>query len=769
MIQSRKPTACDRSIFIGLAIVLFLSPLMSGTGHEMAYGLFSICISALLFLWIANALFLKQKQELTWVRTPANWLLVALPIFVCLQLIPFPNEWIQLVSPQTAADKLQAAGILAAAADTPLPDSLWVSLAYHSHSAIVVGVELVCAMGIFFLVLNTANSKDRIDALIYILLLAGTAKAVYGVYQAVFGIEDGWQQNGADSLMLTNMMTFGLALGMLISQRQRSSRVQSGLKGVRASLQRFLSHFSPESSRPRMVFLSSVAVLTGATLIAAESRGAVLAFGVSLLAASVLLLSRKRVRSFGYGILAVGLFVSVSGLYRGASTAVQELPGGDRMLGQASFSESGLPMAKDYPFAGVGMGNFDSLMPRYRQSGPADEADNGWLVMGAETGIVGSSIIVSGLIVFVIRLIRVWSRRRDYHALGVGAAGFMGLAGFAAVLWFGCDLGAALPFAATMAIAYLAVHRQGRGPSESFFNRQRSAAMTGPRRVVSGMLSLLVLGLLITVTGRYLLAEAHLSAAKSGEMASNRELNLAEIDRAIALNPWHAEYHCKRASVLRGMRWRGKSEAVGIGQEALGIRQKAEGRAEAKGSGEEGPEVRDRRSEVGNQRAESLWAARDEAEFLRIRGRMIGESLERAVVLNPANDAYWYELGQYYRLKSDDPYDYISKWLPLADECFDVALKNSPYDNAMLNSVGRYWLWRASILEGAGEGQKRIKTFQSLFRRSLSLNAGSWKRIVDWVWAYYPDDMVVLGCVPKKDTELRSKTLAYLIKREKSF
>jgi len=787
----------DRIIFLGVAGLLLIAPLVSGSVNGKAYGFLEISTLLLLLLWMLHRLVLRKERAFAWVRTPVNGFLLGFLAFICLQLIPLPVEWIQLISPQTAADKRQMADMLAAAAGTQTPDPLWISLAYHPNSAIIDGIELVSAMGIFFLVLNAARSKEQIDALVYILLLTGAAKSVYAVYQLAFGgTGDVWRQRGADSLLLISVMTFSLALGMLISRRQRSNRVKSGLKGTRASFQRFLYHFSPESSRPRIILLAGIAVLTGATVITGVSPSGILAFGFALLTASGLLLCRKHLRSFGYGVLSIGILVCVLGFGRGTDTASVGPSNADGVRSQISLPDPGLAMARDYPVAGAGLGSFESLLPRYRPvmlpDGVNTAPNNGWLAAGAELGIIGGVIAVAGLVVFLIRFMRIWLRRRDYHALGVGVAAIMCLASIAAAVWTGCDLvnpGAVFPFAATMALGYLSIHRQGRGPSESFFYRQGSISLTVSRRMALAVLSFLIVGLLTILTGRHLVAEAYFPKTKGGEIGANQELDVTDIDRAIAWNPLNAEYHWVRASALRAVRWGGKGEAEGI-------RQKAEGRDGVGGSafsvqssettdsrlgigdqrsevGGQRSEIRGRRSEIGGRRTEvrdqrsaSLWTVRDEAEFIRVKSKMVVESLESAVRLNPANGAYWYELGRHYRLNSDDPYEYINKRLPLADECFDVALSNSPYDHSMLNNVGRYWVWRASVLEGAGEEQRGIEKFQSLFRRSLSLDAGLWKQVVDWVWEYYPDDAVVLECVPEENTELRSKILAYLIRKD---
>ena len=44
-----------------------------------------------------------------------------------------------------------------------------------------------------------------------------------------------------------------------------------------------------------------------------------------------------------------------------------------------------------------------------------------------------------------------------------------------------------------------------------------------------------------------------------------------------------------------------------------------------------------------------------------------------------------------------------------------------------------------------------IKKFQDLFQQSLNINPRRWKKAVDRVWKYFPDDAVVIGIVPRNN------------------
>lgn len=62
----------------------------------------------------------------------------------------------------------------------------------------------------------------------------------------------------------------------------------------------------------------------------------------------------------------------------------------------------------------------------------------------------------------------------------------------------------------------------------------------------------------------------------------------------------------------------------------------------------------------------------------------------------------------------------------------------------------------------SGQGTEGIEKFQGLFKRSLELNKKNWKKAVERVWEYYPDEKIVLGVVPDDDEGLRVKVSEWI-------
>ena len=65
--------------------------------------------------------------------------------------------------------------------------------------------------------------------------------------------------------------------------------------------------------------------------------------------------------------------------------------------------------------------------------------------------------------------------------------------------------------------------------------------------------------------------------------------------------------------------------------------------------------------------------------------------------------------------------------------------------------------------EGLLTREDGIRKFQGLFRRSLKLNKKNWKKAVERVWEYYPDEKIVLGVIPEDDEGLRVKVKEWML------
>ena len=754
---NKKQNRCDSILFSGIIALLVLAPLAFGSVHVWAYCLVELGVFSLLAIWFADRLLFSRNDALEWVKTPVNSVLLLFLLLIGLQMVPLPSFLISFLSPQTFADKMRLFDLMEKVADSTTEGQRWFCIAYYLHPAIIEWLKLAAYIGMFFLVLNTVRSKKRINILVYILVLIGLFEAVYAVFQ-IFSITPKvwwWKSRvggvrfasgtfiGSNHFAAYMGMLVPLIFGFMLAQKKRTKLMMSGLGGSRAFVQRVVSWFAPESSNPKMIFLFFSATLMGVALLLSASRGGILSLGVSMLLMSLLFFTKRKQGKYGLMAICFCLVIIAYGLHVGIDPTLKKFERIEGLYNRMYVTRSIIPMLLDYPLLGVGWGNFRYLYPRYIQDydrvSSSGYSHNDWVEAGTETGLAGELLILIAFILYLIKMIRIWRKRRDRYAVGIGAGVMAGLLSIGFHSYF--ELNMHIPanpitLAALLGIGYAAVHRQGRGYSESFFYKVRKIPLTRSMRIVTVCIVFFAFAASVFTTGRHFLAEAKCATEWNSTMNLNWKPYLTEIQEAIDRNPVNAEYYFKLAGYYMDVR---------IADETL-------------------------RKEYNE--------------------RVIA-SLERAVRLNPARGIYWYDLGKRYSFKSYDPYGYLNKWLPLAEECFDVGIYCAPMDANMLFDVAWYWVWRSHLLnEGAksspeewpsdstGQAKQKaerderilfredgIRRFQQLFQRSLDINPSRWKKAVDRVWEYYPDDAVVIGIVPENNEELKSRVMQFLAKK----
>ena len=700
-----KPSLCDAIILCGIVGLLVLSPFVSAGMDVWAHCLTQLTVFLLVILWFTDRLGFTKAGVLEWVRAPVNLFLLAVVALAWCQVVPLPAGLVKHINPALHAEKLQLLDILAKSSgiDGTLP--FWMVPAPYRHPVVLENLRLTVSIGIYFLLLNTLRSKRLIDLLVLAVIAAGFLEALFGVYQTALGsgaMHDGRQAISGLSAPFAYYLQIGflLCFGMLMDPKRRPMDIEPGLKSSRASYRRLLGRFSGDSWRLRSVFLVAAAVLMAIATALSASSSSMFAFGGAMLAVSMLLFGRRGMR--GRGIVAFclcGIAVAYGLVLRTGTPA---------------------PISPPVP------------------------------VHGGGSGAVLTILVCLAVVVFLVRLYPVWRQRRDPHALGLGAAALAGVVNTTMhiCLFDGIYSPVYITLAALcMAVGYRAVHRHGRGPSESFSHPMRRIPVPLGIQVITVIAVLAISGFGTLVAGRHLLAETY--CPTDGGIGS-----LDNIDRAIALDPNNAEYRFCRAEALGRMPYSAEM------QRTEDRRQRTEDRGQR--TEDRRQRTEDRGQRIGTRSGiDLLERTQTAAEFGRIRLQLIISSLEEAVRLDPTAGIYWYELGRHYAQKDDDAYRYLHKWLPLAEACFGMAIRRSPEDAEIRQKVAEYWVWRSSIVTEREAKQRAVLRFQEHYQRLLTMKPDRWKRAVDAVWAYYPEDAVVLAIVPKENQKLRRVMMRY--------
>ena len=758
----------DRMVFVGALCLLVFAPLAFGAVHVWAYTVLAVGVFALLAVAAGGLLTPGSGPPTAWIKTPANGFLLLFLAWSASHMVPLPPEIIGILSPGTYADKLAGLRLTVRPDGAPAPD--FFTIAYSPYGTFTEWLRLAACLGLFFLLLYTLNSKRRIDIAVWTLIGVGVFESLYGIAQVFSDTPRIWWtprggSYASGTFTVSNHfcfyleMLFPLAIGFAVAHRKGKKRLTPGLGKRRALVQRLVGGLSPESANPKALMLLTCALVMGAAILLSASRGGILSMGAAMAVMALILFRRRDLRRYGLLTLGICLAVVFYGLQIGIDPTLNKFERVDDSLRVRLYHPwSALPVVGDYPLTGVGLRNLRELYPRYRPAdpikgykgiSPAGHIHNDWVEAAAETGLPGAALLVAGFALFFYRMAKVWRRRRNRHAVGIGAGVLTGLIAVALHSLF--DFSLRIPanpatLAAMAAVGYAALHRKGPDYDESFFYRVRTRQLPYPLR--AGV-SLLFIGVL-AVTGfgavRHLQAEFRCPTQYNSTLNLNYTPYLADIETAIDRFPWNPGYHLQRA------RFYNKAAAP----------------------------TDDLRRQFNDRAAESLTTS---------------------LRLNPAQPYAWYLLGRQYARRNDNPSAYFDHWLPLADQCMDMSVGYAPREESTLARAALYWTWRAAVLpggrrqraeDGETEGQRdkgtkgqrtathnsspitshfspftsrrqAIDKFQSLFQRYLTLAPGRWEWAAEQVHAYHPDPGVLMGLAPEGDEETARRILRWTV------
>jgi O-antigen ligase len=322
-----------------------------------------------------------------------NVVLILLPCYVALQLLPLPLAWLKTVSPARAElqDALLRFGLGAPTAPISAAPSL--TLAHLLRL-----LSYIC----FFLIARALAARFPKSLWLTSLpvVLPGSAEAALGLWQYFHGASSAtgtYVNPNHYSCFLQMALPFSLALAIIAIRRRRGTDTLS---------------------LPR-IFLGCL--LAGcAALISLGALYSLSRMGVAGLVASLLvLISLAEARALSRrlrGTLAATAALTLAGfVYVSAPSALLERlagPGhGDPLTADARLQiwKDTLRMAADYRYLGSGLGTFASVFQKYSQAPSLlliDFAHNDYLQLLAELGLIGFTLTAVGGLAVLARVVR---------------------------------------------------------------------------------------------------------------------------------------------------------------------------------------------------------------------------------------------------------------------------------------------------------------------------------------------------------------------------
>ena len=564
----------------GLLSLVIGAPLAFGAVYP--WGRAGIALIALLMAlaWGAIQLHARRVQL---VRTLLNLPGLLFLGLVGLQLLPLPPALLHVLSPHTYAlyqgtlsgwperEPLPMAppalagtevpahasrGALAAAGTSAL--SPWPPLSLSAHATRTALGEAATYAVVYLIIVNTIETRAQLVRLLTALLATGAVMAVLGLMQKASGTSQiywWWQpqfggtpfgpyvnRNHAAGYLA---MVIPVGLGWLWGQLgRRHHRIVNGT--WREDLKRLVS-----DRDGRQLLLVFALVNMAAALLVSASRGGIISLSVALIGFALLAsLARRPERRSGLVLLPV-LLVGVLAYagWLGIGPALERFSQSDE--GYPLIWSGTLTLIGDYPLVGTGLGTYVTSFRRHKPTlaSLVEHADNDYLELLAEAGVLGFLVVVGGLGWFAWRTLQRWSARHDPEVRGLVAGGLAGVVaiGVHSLVDFNLHIPAnALTFAVLLGVLAVAVHLRGHQDHAVAVFRVRQLRLPhwlslplSPVLVVVGLL----LGLPIVQS---LAADRQVQLAEQLERAdritATPELAIEPWARAVALDPGQADY-----------------------------------------------------------------------------------------------------------------------------------------------------------------------------------------------------------------------------------
>lgn len=400
-------------LFIGLCAVLLFLPLPFGADIPWAVFVFEIATLVLAALHIA--LGLKSANS----RWPAflKVLLLTFAAITVFQLIPLPPAVFRVLSPR-AATLLETLGTKGL---RPLTFSFTLSLG----DAVLYSSYAIFA----FLVYRHVGTRKRAEIFTLVLLASAVFQSFYGLVelfggtQKIFGFQRTYDLGRATGTYINHdhfsgflEMLFPLALGFLLAKAD-FFKLKKGL-----SLREKLVWFGQERPQ-KTLLLGLLAVIIGLGIVFSHSRTGLIIFFITLFLISSALAITKRERSGIKIAREIAIAVIFAAVIIGIGPLIEDL-GSRNLMKDARWMYFGntLKYVHDFPVLGTGLGTFAEIYPMYETKynpGLVDHAENDYLEVLAESGIIGGGALILFAFGGVGWISSKWIKRRDPFVRGI--------------------------------------------------------------------------------------------------------------------------------------------------------------------------------------------------------------------------------------------------------------------------------------------------------------------------------------------------------------
>jgi O-antigen ligase/tetratricopeptide (TPR) repeat protein len=384
-----------------LAGVIFLVPFLMGGRHAIGQLVLTILAVAAAWAWAVRQ---SLRNDATWRPAVATPLVLIGLLLVVLQTVPLPSWLLAHLAPSSTALLPQWNGDTA-----PGLFGRWPCISFAPAETLAGLVIFLDLAMLFFVVVQRVQRVEDVERLLRWCALSAVAMAFFGIVQLLAGngkffwfYEHPYSK--VDSVAkgsFTNRNHFAqflaLGTGPLIWWLQDAMRRLRG-RGDKASVS------------VGLLSLSLGVVLFAGLL--SLSRGGIMAMSLAAALCTAICyrstsLGRRFIAVLGGAGALIVLSLSIFG-YDRVSNRIEDLSSGslDRLDNSASRRTIWTTTVKAtlaQPLLGTGVGSFSEVYPVYAGTPAGDDrspthAENGYLQVSSETGLVGLGLVLAGMV-----------------------------------------------------------------------------------------------------------------------------------------------------------------------------------------------------------------------------------------------------------------------------------------------------------------------------------------------------------------------------------
>jgi O-antigen ligase len=502
----------------GIIFLIVFTPLAFGTVHVWAYTVMELTVLFLLLVWLLKLIYVNRSFpgfRLSFVKTPLNLPFCLFFLLVLFQMVPLSPSMIEHISHNThdlyiqtvPGYGMQEAGLNAS--DKISPNR---PLSIYSHATRNELLKVFAYAAVFFLIINNIKTRDQIKRLVLAIVITGTIVAFLGILQMLSGTNKIYW-------FWLSKYKIGNYFGPYVNP----------------------NHFAGYMGMVIPLSIIFLIVIMGLSLIFSLSRGGILCFLFSMVFFFTILgikKSQRKKRKIGAVILglifAMLIWIGIDPVLKELSTLADiRFASNSRTI----ISKDTLNIARDFPFFGVGLGNFQHIYSKYTtlKTWGYTHAHNDYMEMLADTGWPGAILFFGGILFLLMKTLMLWNRRRDPFVTGITIGGVTGAVFILLqnMVTFNFHIPAnAMLFFIILGITTVVVHPSIPVRNISFH--------PGMKLAVYPLMCILLAGLAVTVVSAYQ-GEKYFKLYKR----STGQMIPQNLIKSIDCDPSDAAYHCE--------------------------------------------------------------------------------------------------------------------------------------------------------------------------------------------------------------------------------